>query len=330
MSYVAGVTGRQKIAVIGAGLAGLSCAGQLANQGHDVRLFDKARGPGGRMSTRRFTTPQGDAVADHGAQYFTARDPAFQAEVDEWAARDIVTQWPDIADDAWIGKPSMNAIIRHLAAPLDVQWNCRAEALMRSDKGWFISGLPTDEIVDAVILAIPSEQALTFLAQHDFDMARKAMLARFQPCWTVLLAFDHPLATDKKFIRDVGAIGWAAREGAKPGRLAPASGVDCWVVQASASWSAAHLEDEAEQVVALMQTALGEALSLPLPQPIAQSTHRWRYAMSSGLGEAALWNPALGLGVCGDWLLGPRIECAWLSGRALAAQIATEQALATA
>jgi len=330
MSYVAGVAGRQKIAVIGAGLAGLACATQLANQGHDVRLFDKARGPGGRMSTRRFATPHGDAVADHGAQYFTARDPDFQAEVDQWAARGIVTQWPDIAEDAWIGKPSMNAIIRHLAAPFDVQWNCRAEALMRTDKGWVISGLSGDDSFDAVILAIPSEQALTFLAQHDFDMARKAMCARFQPCWTVLLAFDQPLATDETVIRDVGAIGWAAREAAKPGRMTPASGVECWVVQASASWSAAHLEDEAERVVELMQEALSEALSLPLPQPIAQSTHRWRYAMSSGLGEAALWNPALGLGVCGDWRLRPRIECAWLSGRALAVQIGTEPALAPA
>lgn len=186
MSHVAGVTGRKKVAVIGAGLAGLACATQLADQGHLVRLFDKARGPGGRMSTRRFATPHGEAVADHGAQYFTARDPAFQAEVDQWAAHDIVTQWPAIAEDAWIGKPSMNAIIRHLAAPFDVQWNCRAEALMRQDGGWIISGLSDDDVFDVVILAIPSEQALTFLAQHDFDMARKAMLARFQPCWTVL------------------------------------------------------------------------------------------------------------------------------------------------
>jgi predicted NAD/FAD-dependent oxidoreductase len=46
--------------------------------------------------------------------------------------------------------------------------------------------------------------------------------------------------------------------------------------------------------------------------------HRWRYALSPGTGDGALWNPDIGLGVCGDWLLGPRVECAWLSGRMLA------------
>lgn len=329
MNFIAGAEERQSIAIIGAGLAGLACATQLTSQGHHVRLFDKARGPGGRMSTRRFPTPLGDAVADHGAQYFTARDADFQAEVARWAAQNIVTPWPDIDADVWIGTPSMNAIIRHLAAPFDVQWNCRAEALVRHSNGWTISGLPDARVFDAVILAIPSEQAITFLAQHDFDMARTAMRARFQPCWTVLLAFDHPLPTAHAVLRDHGPIGWAAREAAKPGRTS-ASAMDCWVVQANASWSATHLEDEAEDVSAALQAALGEALGVSLPIPIAQSTHRWRYAMSSGLGEAALWNAHLGLGVCGDWLLGPRIECAWLSGRALANQILSQPALVTA
>lgn len=330
MNYVAGVDRRQNIAIIGAGLAGLACATQLAAQGHHITLYDKARGPGGRMSTRRFATPYGDAVADHGAQYFTARDADFQSEVANWAAHNVVTRWPDIADDVWIGTPSMNAIIRHLAAPFDVQWNCRAEALVRHADGWTISGLPDCTVYDTVILAIPSEQAITFLAQHDFDMARTAMRARFQPCWTLLLAFEERLATDQSILRDHGPIGWAAREADKPGRSGMNGALDCWVVQASASWSATHLEDDAEVVAADLQAALAESLGIALPPPIAHSTHRWRYAMSSGLGEAALWNPELGLGVCGDWMLGPRIECAWLSGRALANQIIENSALAPA
>ena len=41
------------IAIVGAGLAGLTCAQFLAQAGHRVHVFDKSRGPSGRMSTRR-------------------------------------------------------------------------------------------------------------------------------------------------------------------------------------------------------------------------------------------------------------------------------------
>lgn len=41
------------VAIIGAGMAGLSCARALVQAGVAVELFDKGRGPGGRMSTRR-------------------------------------------------------------------------------------------------------------------------------------------------------------------------------------------------------------------------------------------------------------------------------------
>lgn len=305
-------------AIVGAGISGLACAGSLAKAGHQVHLFDKARGPGGRMSTRRFETPLGEATADHGAQYFTARDPDFLEEVIGWALADVAAPWPDVAEDCWVGVPGMNAVIRHLAAPHGVHWNSRVEALSREPSGWRLTGPSLSEgQFDGVVLAIPSDQALPFLAGHDFAMARRAMLARFQPCWTALFAFDAPLTTQQSFLRDVGAIGWANREGAKPGRQGP----ETWVVQANASWSSEHLEETPETVLAALHVELAAALGVDVPAPIAQSSHRWRYAMSAGLGDGALWNADIGLGACGDWLLGPRIESGWLSGRALATEI---------
>ena len=62
------------IAVVGAGMAGVVCARTLVQAGHRVTLFEKSRGLGGRMSTRR--TEFGGF--DHGAQYFTVRDARFE------------------------------------------------------------------------------------------------------------------------------------------------------------------------------------------------------------------------------------------------------------
>ncbi len=301
-----GGTKTQSFAIVGAGISGLSCAKALTAQGHKVTLFDKGRGPGGRMSTRRFDTPLGETMADHGAQYFTARDPDFQSEVLDWERAGAAAHWPVISDDAWVGTPTMNAIIRHLSSGFDVRWNSRIDGLTKASQGWSLVGAAEDT------------------AHYDFEMVRRAMLARFQPCWTVLYAFDTPLPGDTLFLRDYGAIGWASRELAKPGR----TGMERWVVQANASWSTAHLNSPAETVADLLFTALEEGLGSPLPKPIAQSPHRWRYAMSAGLGAGSMWNPALGLGVCGDWLLGPRIESGWLSGQHLAQSIAADDRVA--
>lgn len=304
-----------RIAIVGAGMAGLSCADGLREIGHRVTLFDKGRGPGGRMSTRRVETPLGPVAFDHGAQYFTVRDPGFCLQVQTWEAQGHAARWPMAAPDAWVGTPSMNAVIKAMASDHDVRWNTRIERIERQAQGWSLHAIDAAfTAFEAVMLAIPAEQALPFLSLHDFAMAREAMLARSQPCWTAMFAFDAPLGGDRDMIRDVGILGWAARNGAKPGRTGP----EGWVVQARPEWSQAHVEDDAASVAAHLLAELAHVLGIGIPTPVTAMAHRWRYAMSAGLGIGAMWNGQIGLGLCADWLLGPRVECAWLSGRQLA------------
>lgn len=89
-----------KIAIIGAGVAGLSCGQALQDGGHVVALFDKGRSAGGRMATRRVPAPAGDIAFDHGAQYFTVRAPVLAAAVTSWQAAGVVARWPAAGDDA--------------------------------------------------------------------------------------------------------------------------------------------------------------------------------------------------------------------------------------
>ncbi len=304
-----------KIAIIGAGLAGLTAAGALKHAGHEVALFDKARGPGGRMSTRRTETALGMAFFDHGAQYFTARDPDFAAEVARWQAGGSAARWPAAGADAWVGTPGMNAIIKTLAADHQVRWTCRIDSIAREANGWSLKHSEGAETADAVIVAVPAEQVADLVAVHQPGWAELAQATRSQPCWTVMAAFDAPVAIADDCLRTRGAIGWAARNSAKPGRTGPES----WVVQGSPDWSAAHLEDEAEAVSTLLLAELAAMAGGVLPATLSVQAHRWRYAMSGFAGRTALWDGSLGL--CGDWLVGPRIESAWTSGRALAALV---------
>ncbi len=304
--------------IIGAGMAGLSCAEQLVSAGHRVSLYDKARGPGGRMSTRRIETESGETSFDHGAQYFTARDPDFCARVEDWSERAIVAPWRLAGEDAWVGTPGMNSVIRDMVSRQDVHFGWQVTGIRRDDEKWWIAR--AGEAVgpfDGVILAIPPEQALPLLSLHDFAMAREVMASRSQPCWTGMFAFRDRLPTDRSIIRDAGALAWAARNNEKPGR----SGPESWVVQADPAWSTTHLEADPVDIANRMLAALSSALDMDLPDPFLRAAHRWRFARATGLGKDSLWNPAIRIGACGDWLLGPRVEYAWLSGVSLARRI---------
>ena len=298
-----------RVAIIGAGMAGLACAAKLKAAGHDVALFDKGRGPGGRMSARRVPTPAGEASFDHGAQYFTARDPAFTAQVEAWRRDGVAAPWPDAGPDAWVGTPAMNAPVKQMAAQQDVTWSTLIEALPLRDGRY-----------DAVVVATPAEQAAPLLHPWDLRMAARAAAVRSLPCWTAMAAFADPLDTTATVLREEGIIGWAARNSAKPGRTGP----EAWVIQAGPDWSAAHLEEQPETVLPVLLAAFAARLGIRLPAPLTATAHRWRYAKCGTSEPGPQWNAALGLGMCGDWLLGPRVECAWLSGDRLAEAMLTD------
>lgn len=305
-----------KIGIVGAGIAGLSCAEMLAAAGHSVSVFDKGRGAGGRMATRRVPTQAGDVAFDHGAQYFTTRDPRFSAAVTDWQTSGVVARWPIAGDDAWVGTPGMNAVVKALSRPLAVWWNSCVDALRRVDQSWFLDSV-ADDPFDAVIVATPAEQAAPLLVAHDPTMAAMAQGCPSAPCWTAMVAFAERIAIAEDIIRDAGIIGWAARNSAKPGR----TGTEAWVIQATADWSRDHLEDEEPEVVDALLSALAGEAGRTLPEPVVRIGHRWRYARARAAHHGSLWNDAARVGAVGDWLLAPRIESAWLSGRMLAERI---------
>lgn len=64
------------VAVLGAGIAGLTAAHQLASTGHDVTVIDASSQVGGFLAPLRMTGPHGDLLLDAGAESFATRAPA--------------------------------------------------------------------------------------------------------------------------------------------------------------------------------------------------------------------------------------------------------------
>jgi predicted NAD/FAD-dependent oxidoreductase len=166
-----------------------------------------------------------------------------------------------------------------------------------------------------VLLALPAPQAAPLLAAIGHPFAAEAGRAVMAPCWAVMMAFDTPVEAPDCQRTPAGPLAWMARDSARPGHAALP---ETWMLHASAAWSRAHLEAPAETVAAELLAAF-QALTGSDATPRHISAHRWRHALvETPLGQACLWDPAIRLGLCGDWCLGARVEAAYDSGVALA------------
>ncbi len=308
-------------AIVGAGVAGLACAQDLQAAGVRVTVYEKARGPGGRTSTRR----NGALRFDHGAQVLDAgalKGTAAARHVAAWAPR----REGDLRADSPLGVvpvPTMSAAARALSQGLDVKAGVLVQPLRPRADGGATLHTADGELpeADRVVVAAPAPQAAALLQQVAPHLAAEAASVTYTPCWAVMVAWADPLhlAIDVHDDPD-DDLAWAAAQASRPGRE---SG-ERWVLQASPAWSAAHLEDAPEKVaLALLDRFAGTvAAAVDLPQPTVLSAHRWRYSEPTTPLRAKCLH-AGPLAAAGDWCGGGRVAGAVASGRAAAAALLT-------
>ncbi len=298
-----------RVAIIGAGLAGLACARAFAGRDTSVTLFEKSRGYGGRMATRR-----GDGGSfDHGLPGF---DPLAYETVD--ILRDLPEWGPD-----WrkVGIPTMNALPRVLGGEYDSHLETRIAAV---EEGRTFSLIDTSgnrfEGFDRVALAIPAPQAKDLLTPHGarFEAVKGVTYA---PGWALMLSgFEGlPPAWDA-CTPTSGPIALVIREAGKPDRaIAP----ERWTVHATRQWSGDNLERDAEDVIAALCPSFEALTGLSATDTTHKSAHRWRFSQPENpIDVPFLLSADRRLGACGDWCGSVReggdARAAWASGAALA------------
>ncbi len=332
------------VIVVGAGLAGLAAAKVLQKADLQVLVVEKSRGVGGRMAARRVESPQGPLVIDHGAQYFTTRNPEFQELIALLLQQGTVKVWLDQiatlsaegitwpADKHTYPRYScptgMSAVAKYLSAGVEIHLNTKVSAVHPTDRGWSVVAHPdTVHQARAVLLTPPPDQSLALLGSLAEDPAfDPARAIDFAPCLALLAGYPPGDAGElPPGLRweDDPVISWSALDASKR----PAPTAQTFVVHTTPEFTRAHWDDDSDTLSRLILKHCASRLqpytALPLNRPEWHQLHRWRYAMPTNpLSQAylAVYNPAPLL-LAGCWCSGARVEGAFTSGQAAAQEL---------
>lgn len=317
------------IAVIGAGMAGLTAARTLKDNDLQVTIFEKSRGPGGRMATQRIDGLQ----FDKGAQYFTVKDPRFENFVNPLIQQDMVKEWKlrlgvciegklvarESSIKRYVGVPRMTSLTRYISEDLDIRYQTRIAAINENDNLWFLTDSDENHYgpFTHVILTLPPSQTMDLIYPYRSSF-REIENIELAPCWAVMVSFEKSIKIPYDGIFFNGhPISWASRDSSKPQRPKGYT----WVLHGSHEWSEKYFNRDNKwierELIRSFLEAVGERKKI-----IESFSHRWRYSRAMiNVDIGSIFNRDINLAIAGDWLHGSRIEGAYLSGLELAESI---------
>ncbi len=311
-----------RIAIVGAGMAGLSCARVLRRAGFYVEIFEGDRVVGGRMGTSRL----GVVPFDHGAQYVSVRSDRFKTYVEELVHSGYAAAWRPRIQGAeegqvpnwYVGTPGMSAMVRPLAESVRVHTNRRVHTLQRIDKGWHLwfDDQTSSGPFTAIAVAVPAPEAALILGREAASFADQLENVRFSPCWALMIRLDEQVLPDYDAYSDMSqVIRWVGRNNKKPGRSSRGEHI---VVHASPAWTRETEDAEAELVAEELWSEVCHVLDLPPVRPQQMAAHLWRHGLvEQPLGETYMFSSDLMVGAAGDWCRGRLADQAFESGAAL-------------
>lgn len=335
------------IAVIGAGISGLTAGSLLAKAGHHVTVFEKSKGFGGRLSTR-YAGEANAVKLDHGAPYLAAGGAEYTAWLDSLIQAGVLAEWtdhvafhdghqfyaehPNRERERMVMAPrGMNSLGQHLGRYVDVIQNKKASGItlvapgMKHKRSWVVNFDDSSVFeADAVIVATPGPQAQGIIQTSQDEWGIKFLIRQlsdvvYESAHTLMAGYGDRAQPDWKAIacqNDV--ISFVSNERSKR----PNSPETTLVVQSTSAFAHDMAKAEPEEVQKKMVQALSEVAGSWSGFPLWTQSHFWRYyrcvAPIEGMSYLELENSNAPLAVVGDYIGGTTVESAYLSGKRLA------------
>ncbi|MDZ7583844.1 MAG: NAD(P)-binding protein [Thiobacillus sp.] len=307
---------RHRAGIVGAGIAGASCAGTLAAAGWEVDVFEKAHGAGGRLSSLR--TEQGWATL--GSPFISARRDPFRSQLRDWVRQGwLVPVRGDVlqgrANLSWSQAPLQNhyrptiepsQLVRQLLGEARLHTEARVAALR--PRTIILEDGQVRGDYDCIVCSVPAQQAVPLLDALPLLRERLADM-RYRPIWSFLMRWEGGPAADViKF--DDHLLDLAVRQ--------TAGGPGLWAVHSSHEFAETYLEASVEEAGTRAASALMGLLGLPWPVEV-EATHLWRHAQpEASIGGFWLGDRENRVALIGDGIAGAGVERAWESGVRLA------------
>jgi renalase len=301
------------IAIIGAGLAASALCRTLRSDGLKLCVFEKSRGPGGRLATRRHEEAGRVWQFDHGAPFLPcANDDPF-ASCEE--ASDVGLRWlyHRTGETGIVGIPGMNALVRSGLGATPARYGIEIAGLTREGRSWHLSDTHGNVHgpFDSVLTTCPAPQAARLLSGVHEGFAALAAGAFYDPVWTVMLGYGEgiDLTTLVRRAAEIEGVDSLIHDGGKPGR----DGAATLVVHMTPHWSKANLEREKADIAEHIAGCVSDHFHLPAP--MVALGHRWRFGrVHATARQAPTFDREAAIGVAGDWLVGPDANDAYASG----------------
>ena len=313
--------------IVGAGFSS-AVLSQLLNS-KNLLIFDKGRGPGGRSSTRRV---ENIGFFDHGLQYISATNKEFdfflnqylKSSIKEWSGNFYSFENNKIIDTKkYIGKFGNNDFVKDLLSAR-VEYCQELVGVKRKNNKWTLQFKDQkDRESERLILTIPQEQCQKVTNSLNLGLNFKGSM---EPNLTAMIAFNKPLKISSagiKFQKN-SILGWAGNESSKL-RIGNNDNLELWTLQSSLDFAKKYChiyKDKKEEVLELMIQEFLSLLEIKNVEISHKDIHGWLYAFKSkDFSNTFYWNKDINLGICGDWMCGPKAEDAWTSATLLANQI---------
>ncbi len=314
-----------RIAIVGAGVAGLAAGRELTKRGSEVVIFEKSSAIGGRCATRRI----GPYTFDTGATSIAPRGRLIESMMlNELDQTDLVKiespiythtgsrVSPGDSGKNKIGRyayrPGNNTLGKLLGAGLDIRFENLVARFQKSNGGYELNG----EEFDGLILTPPAPQTEALLEAS--GERRSLAQASYRPCLSVLLGFELPdpsLAYHALIEPEQRhPLTWISLESVKCPDRAP-EGCSAIVAQLSPAYSRQHYESPDADIVHDTADYLARIFGPAWMKPAVSDVKRWKYSLPESLALFESVNPSKSkLVIAGDALLGGRVEYAYETG----------------
>lgn len=319
----------QRIAIIGAGLSGVTLANSLKEH-FKVSLFEKSYSPGGRIASRNVEPYS----FDHGAQYFKVKSKAFQDLINPLLSENVVAPWQarfvemcnqgitkqTLWDDKhphYVGVPNNRAFVEHLSRGLSITLHSRVVEMKKVNQQWALKaeGDAPLGLFDWVVCAVPVPQTQALLAKANLKYNAISGI-KMQACYALMLGFEDKmdLGFDAAMVKDE-TISWISNNSSKPMREKGFS----LLINSTNDWADTHFNQNDDWVIERMKSTVSNIINQDLSNPQFCALKRWKYANCKRQDEQPyLIDNTNKIGLCGDWFMGGRIESAFKSGHQLA------------